>query len=159
MLKTNRLKIHHISILHYWNMGIRSVRKIHWDTKIQLVISWKSSELKFLYNIEQANGQKFHFWDSISYRGTVGFHSFENIRAVIITSKYKRTTWFPMLNDNLIINVDFNKIKTPSTDLRQLKDNWLPMFHLLWNGHPIVRILVRLKIRGTSDWKKKSNKC
>jgi len=40
------------------------------------------------------NRQKFHVWDSISYHGIVSFHSFQNIRAVIITSKYKKTTWF-----------------------------------------------------------------
>jgi hypothetical protein len=36
MVKTTDLKPHHISVLHYWNMGIRSARKIHRDTKIPL---------------------------------------------------------------------------------------------------------------------------
>ncbi len=75
-----------------------------------------------------------------------------------------------MLNDNLIINVDFNKIKTPSTDLRQLKYDWLSMFHLLcpdlspientWNimKHRIEKRkatnVKELKIFIDEEWKK-----
>ena len=47
MVKTNSLKPHHISVLHYWNMRIRSARKIHRDTKISLsTISYQLKRLR-----------------------------------------------------------------------------------------------------------------
>ncbi|CAF1318243.1 unnamed protein product [Didymodactylos carnosus] len=47
MTKTNSLKSHHISVSHYWNIGILSVRKIHRATKIPLsTISYQLKKLK-----------------------------------------------------------------------------------------------------------------
>ena len=47
MVKVVNLKPYHIFILHYWNMGIRSARKIHAATKIPLsTISYQLKKLR-----------------------------------------------------------------------------------------------------------------
>ena len=47
MVKVANLKPYHISILHYWNMGIRSARKIHAAMKIPLsTISYQLKNLR-----------------------------------------------------------------------------------------------------------------
>ena len=45
-VKANQLKPHHFSVLHYWNMGVRSARKVHQETKRSL--STNSYKLKKL---------------------------------------------------------------------------------------------------------------
>ena len=47
MVKVANLKPYHISILHYWNMEIRSARKIHAATKSPLsTISYQLKKLR-----------------------------------------------------------------------------------------------------------------
>jgi transposase len=61
MVKTNQLKPHHISVLHYWNMGIRCARKIHQETKIPLSkISYQLKKLRTQGSSEYqpGNGRK-----------------------------------------------------------------------------------------------------
>lgn len=57
MVKTNNLKTHHISVLHYWNMGIRSARKVHRDTKIPLsTISYQLKKLRTQGSLQHRAG-------------------------------------------------------------------------------------------------------
>ncbi|CAF3766670.1 unnamed protein product [Rotaria socialis] len=61
MVKINNLKSHKISVLHYWNLGLRSARKIHRDTKIPLsTISYQLKKLRTQGSLKhrQGNGQK-----------------------------------------------------------------------------------------------------
>ncbi|CAF3560412.1 unnamed protein product [Rotaria socialis] len=61
MVKINNLKSHKISVLHYWNLGLRSTRKIHRDTKIPLsTISYQLKKLRTQGSLKhrQGNGRK-----------------------------------------------------------------------------------------------------
>ncbi|CAF1112995.1 unnamed protein product [Didymodactylos carnosus] len=61
MTKTNSLKSHHISVLHYWNIGSRSARKIHRATEIPLsTISYQLKKLKAQGSLQYraGNGRK-----------------------------------------------------------------------------------------------------
>ena len=57
MGKASDLKSHHISVLHYWNMGVRSARKIHRDTKLPLsTISYQLKKLRTQRSLEYRAG-------------------------------------------------------------------------------------------------------
>ncbi|CAF3388807.1 unnamed protein product [Rotaria sp. Silwood2] len=61
MTKVANLKPHHISVLHYWNKGIRSARKIHAATKIPLsTISYQLKKLRTEGSLQhrKGNGRK-----------------------------------------------------------------------------------------------------
>jgi len=61
MAKPTTQKPYHISVLHYWNMGIRSARKIHRYTKLPLsTISYQLKKLRTQGSLEYrpGNGRK-----------------------------------------------------------------------------------------------------
>ena len=57
MTSTSHLKKHHISILYYWNKGIRSVRLIHQETNIPLrTIYYNINKLKQTGSLKHRGG-------------------------------------------------------------------------------------------------------
>ena len=57
MTSSSNLKKHHISILHYWNNGIRSARAIHRETNIALrTIYYNINKLKRTNSLKHRGG-------------------------------------------------------------------------------------------------------
>ena len=57
MTSSTDLKNHHISILHYWNKGVRSARAIHHKTKIPLrTIYYNINKLKQTNSLKHRGG-------------------------------------------------------------------------------------------------------